>query len=51
MGKLYFFVSSVQNDEVNNFNVFTTSIFKAYTYAFKYFKKHNCKGHPSLLAI
>lgn len=51
MGKFYFFISTEEDDVVTRFNVFTTSVFKAYTYAFKYFKRYNCKGHPTLLAI
>lgn len=51
MGKLYFFVSSVANDEVNNLNIFATSTKRAFTLAFKYFARNACRGIPKLLAI
>lgn len=51
MNKFYFFISSVDNDEVKSLNIFTTSAKKAYSYACKYFAKYKCKGEPQLLAI
>lgn len=51
MNKFYFFISSVDNDEIKSLNVFTTNIVRAYAYARKYFAKYKCKGEPQLLAI
>lgn len=51
MRKLYFFKSSYPNDEVNNVNVFAPSLRKAFSYVFKTFAKHNCKGIPMMIAI
>lgn len=51
MSKLYFFTSSIKNDEVTRLTILTDSSKRALGYAIMQFTKHKCKGTPVRLAI
>jgi len=49
--KLFFFTSSVINDEISRLTIRTSSRKRAFGYALVQFTKHGCKGSPIELAI
>ena len=49
--KLYFFISSVNNDNISRLTIFSKSFKRAYSLACKNFIKNNCKGVPQVLSI
>ena len=51
MTKLYFFTSSVEQDEINRLTIATNSPKRALSYAIIQFSKHKCKGSPIELVI
>lgn len=51
MAHLYFFVSSVEHDTVNNITVVTGNVKRAISMAKSYFRQYAAKGEPQLLAL
>lgn len=49
--KLYFFTSSVSNDEVTRLTIMTNNPKRALGYAIMQFIKHGCKGTPVRIAL
>lgn len=49
--KLYFFISSANNDNISRLTIFSKSFKRAYSLACKTFIKNNCKGVPQVLSI
>ena len=51
MNKLYFFTSSIENDEITRLTIVTNSPKRALGYAIVQFVKHHCKGTPVSIAL